>query len=257
MDSDGPVGGAPRLRSLAMPARLLLTGLLLGAGAGFVAAQVNLRATHGMADGQPGLSVEDVRRVFSGRPGWSLLAAKVDGGTMERHVPVASEKEILVAWANGGARREEFAPAREVLERRCLKCHAPGKQKEDRPFTRSAEAGADWDLVRAYTIPDGGMTVAALARSTHAHLFGMSVLFVLLGAVYLMSDAGKRNQCVVVSLPFLAMFMDVGCWWLARVNPLFCWGIVVGGGLMAMAVAYEIGRPLWELWGPRPTGIRV
>ncbi len=260
MTGRGRAGGGflpPRLRALGVPARVLATGFLLGTGGAFLAGHVNLHFAHSGADGTPGLSMEDLRRTFHGRPGWSLLASKIDGGSMEKHVPLPSERETLLAWAAAGAGREEFADARRVIDRRCIRCHAPDREKADRPFTRSSAEGASWDLVRVVCTPDTGVGAPALARSTHAHLFGFSLLLLGLGGAFLMSDAGRRMKTTVVSVAFLAMYVDVGCWWLAKLHPAFCWGIVAGGALMALAVAYILVRCLWELWGPRPALLDV
>jgi hypothetical protein len=240
----------PGLRALPLPARLLVTLFLLGTAAGLAAGEANVLATHAGNDGDPALGMEDLRRAYHGRPGWTLIASKVDGGSMEKHVPVPSERRAIVEWARGGARREEFDPARRVLDRRCVKCHAPGGEKEGSPFAASREAGAEWGLVVRYAQPDRGMSPSKRATTTHAHLFGMSVLFALLGAVFLLTSARRPVQCVAVAAPFAGMFLDVGCWWLALLSPSFCWGIVAGGAILAASVLFLVGRPLWEMWGP-------
>jgi len=247
---------SPRLRDLPLAWRLIATFLLLATGAGYVAAQVTLFATHADADGKPGLTMEDIRVAFHGRPGHSLLSSKVDGGSMEKHVPIPSERARLLAWARGGARRSDFEPARLVLGARCVRCHAPGREKEDRPFAESAEAGATWERLRPFCEPDHGISIQALARSTHAHLFGMGVLYALLGAVFCLTGTSRRTKAVVVSAPFVAMFVDIGSWWLAKLHPFFAWTIVGGGALLGLALAVLILGPLWEMWGPgaRRTG---
>ena len=246
--------GPPGLRALALPARLLVSLFLAGAAAGLLAGEANVLAVHAGNDGVPGLSMEDLRRAYHGRPGWSLHASKVDGGSMEKHVPVPSEKAALLAWARGGGRREEFEPARRVLDLRCVKCHSPGGEKEGSPFADARAAGARWDLVARYAEPDRGMSAAKRATTTHAHLFGMTVLFGLLGAVFLFTGASPRTKAIVVSAPFVGMFLDIGSWWLAILSPAFCWGIVAGGTLLAGSLLVLVARPLWEMWTAGPTG---
>ncbi len=259
----------PGLRALALPGRLLLTLFLLGASAGLAAGEFNVLASVGGADGSPGLSMEDLRRTFHGRPGWTLIASKVDGGSMEKHVPVPSERRAIVDWARGGARREEFDGARKVLDLRCVRCHSPGGEKEESPFAEAREAGARWDLVAGYAKPDRGMSTAARATTTHAHLFAMSTLYALLGAAFLLTSTGRAVKAAAVALPFAGMFVDVGSWWLAMLSPAFTWTIVLGGVMVAAGtnpnIIYErehptvvlVARPLWEMWGPEPRGLRI
>ena len=247
----------PGLRALALPGRLLVTLFLLGASAGLAAGEFNILASHADADGRPGLSMEDLRRTFHGRPGWTLLASKVDGGSMEKHAAVPSERKALLDWAKAGARREDFDAARKVMDLRCVKCHSPGGEKEESPFAEAREAGARWDLVAAYAKPDHGMSTAARTTTTHAHLFAMSTLYALLGAVFLLTNTRRGVKAVAVSLPFLGMFVDIGSWWLALLSPAFVYTIMTGGAMVAAGTLVLVLRPLWEMWGPAPRGLRV
>lgn len=247
----------PSLRALAFPARLLLTLFLLGTAAGLAAGEGNVLASHAEADGRPGLSMEDLRRVYHGRPGWTLIASKVDGGSMEKNVPVPSERRAILDWARSGATREGFDGARKVLDLRCVKCHSPGGEKGESPFAEAREAGARWDLVREYAKPDRGMTTAARATTTHAHLFSLSALLALLGFVFLLTNTRRAVKAAVVALPFAGMFLDVGCWWLSLWSPAAVAGIVAGGTMLAAGTLILVVRPLWEMWGPEPRGLRI
>jgi hypothetical protein len=245
------------LRSFSVPARLAVTLFLVGLALGVVAGQANVWFTHGDADGQPGLTVNDLERAFHGRPGWTLLASKIDGGSMERHIPIPSERKTVLDWANSGASLEGFTDVRPVLQRRCVKCHAPGKEKADRPFADSAEAGPVFEKVKLYTQPDRGMSNAALATSTHAHLFGFSLLFLALGLIFCMTNTTKRTKIILVSLPFIGVFLDIGSWWAAKWDRAFVYVIIAGGAIMVIGVVASATRSLWEMWGPRDEGLRV
>jgi hypothetical protein len=257
----GPVfqPGSPRpgLAALTLPARVLLTLFLAGVVAALAAGEGNVLASHSGADGRPGLSMEDLRVVFHGRPGSTLIASKVDGGSMEKHVPVPSERKAILDWARGGATREGFDAARAILDRRCVRCHSPGGEKEGSPFAEVREAGARWELVVRYAAPDRGMSDAARATTTHAHLFSLSILLGLLGAVFLFTNTRPRVKVAAVAVPFAGMFVDVGCWWLAIATPAAVAGIVAGGAVLAGGILVLVARPLWEMWGPEPKGLRV
>jgi hypothetical protein len=250
-------GDRPQLRSLAFPARLLLTLFLAGAAAALAAGEGTVLASHAGIDGRPGLSLEDLRLVYHGREGWTLIASKIDGGSMEKHVPVPSERKAILDWAAAGATREGFDPARAVLDRRCVKCHSPGGENAGSPFAGSAEGGARYELVARYAAPDRGMSLAARSVSTHTHLFSLSMLLLLLGAAFLLSNTRAQVKVAVISLAFGGMFLDIGSWWLALLSPAWVWGIVAGGAMMAAGIATLVVRPLWEMWGPEPKGMRV
>ncbi|MCK6481574.1 MAG: hypothetical protein L6R43_15970, partial [Planctomycetes bacterium] len=248
MEGARPAAAGWRLAALPFPARLLLTLFLAAAGAGYAVGMLNAFASHGNADGRPGLSVEDLRRTWHGRPGWTLLASKVDGGSMERHVPIPSEKRALLDWAAGGGHLDGFDAARAVLDARCLRCHSPGGQKGDAPFGASREAGASHALVARFVEPDRGMGLARRATTTHAHLLGMGTLFAAIGAVFLLSDAGPRAKALLVAAAYGGLFLDIGSWWLAIPSAAFVWTALLGAAIAAAAVAAQITLSLRAMW---------
>ncbi len=219
-------------------------------GLGFVAAQVNLRLQHGALDGEPGLSLADVEAAFHGRAGYSIVTSKIDGGSMEKYIPRPSDRGVLFAWVESGASEAEFEAPAEVLDRLCVRCHHPGGEMAGVPFASSRADGASFQLVEPVTAPDGGMSWSALARSSHAHLFGMGTLYALAGLVFLMTDTRPRWKGICVALPFVAMLLDIGCWWLTKLHAGFAVGVVAGGGLLGVAFAALVLRPLWELVTP-------
>ncbi len=244
---------APRLRTLSVASRVLITCFLVAIGAGFVAAQVNQRLQHAHLDGEAGLSLDDVEFAFHGRPGSTLLTGKIGpGGSMARYVPVPGDRERIEAWVAAGALDEGFGPVAETLDRLCVRCHNPGGEMAHLPFAPSRAEGPTHELVVVAAAPDRGISYPSLARSSHAHLFGMSVLFLLAGAIFLMTDMNARVKGVVVALPFIAMFIDIACWWLTKLSPAFAPGIVAGGALLGVSFAVLTLRPLWELWTAGP-----
>ncbi len=239
-----------RLRALPTPLRVLLISFLVMVTAGFTMAHVNLHLQHAHVDGEPGLSIDDVVGAYHGLPGMTVLTSKVDGGSMQRYIPRPRDKQVLLDWVASGADESAFSDAGEVLDRLCVRCHHPGGEMSQVAFATSRADGAAYALVAPSVQPAGGKSAAALARSSHAHLFGMSVLFALVGFVFLGTDAGVWTKCVSVSLPYVAMAIDIGCWWLTRWTPEFAFGVVAGGALLAAATAWLVGRSGFELLTP-------
>lgn len=244
-----------RLRDLPLPQRVLATWFLVALAAGFGAAQLNLRLQHAGADGEPGLGYRDVVATFHGTPESALLVSKISpGGSMSKHLPLTEDRRTITEWATAGARETDFAPVAEVLGRRCVRCHSPGGEMRQMPFAPSRDHPPEFARVRPLAEPGPLMSDASLAKSTHAHLFGMGTLFAVAGWIFLASDPPPRLRTLGVSLPFAAMFLDVGCWWLARVHVGFSAGIVAGGALLALSFGLLIAWPLWHLWGARAGG---
>jgi hypothetical protein len=205
-------------------------------------------------DGESGLSYGDVVAAFHGVPGSTALTSKISpGGSMRRYIPLPDDQAVVESWVRGGATQAEFDPTRQVLDRLCVRCHNPGGAMPQARMASSRAEGAQFELVSAFTGPDQGMSVLSLARSSHAHLFGMGVLYAIAGVIFVCSSAGPRTKAIVVSLPFAAMFLDIGCWWLTKMTPGFAVGVIAGGVLLAVAFTVLILWPLWDLWIAKPS----
>ncbi len=84
---------------------------------------------------------------------------------------------------------------------------------------------------------------------THIHLFGMSMIFIFVGAITIWLDAGSALRTWLVVLPFIGVLVDILAMWLkAFVSPVFFWLHVPGGGLFAAVFAYVSLRALREMW---------
>ena len=85
---------------------------------------------------------------------------------------------------------------------------------------------------------------------THIHLFGMNMIFILMGAVTLMLDASVRVRTWLVVLPFVGVILDILAMWLKGfASPVFFWLHVPGGGIFGAVFLYVSLRALWEMWG--------
>lgn len=88
---------------------------------------------------------------------------------------------------------------------------------------------------------------------THIHLFGMNMIFILMGAVTLMLNISGRWRTWLVVLPFVGVMVDILAMWLKGfVSPVFFWLHVPGGGIFGAVFFYVSLRALWEMWGNHP-----
>jgi hypothetical protein len=86
-------------------------------------------------------------------------------------------------------------------------------------------------------------------RWSHIHLFGINMIFILLGGITFLLDAGVRLRSWLIALPFVGVAVDILAMWLkAFVSPVFFWLHVPGGGLFVMIFAYVSIRAVWEMW---------
>ncbi len=167
------------LCSLPLSGRILLTLFLALIGFGYLSALGNLFHRHNMADGEEGLTLNDLRANFHGievaakqseRPAVAksrMLEMIEPGGKMRKHATQGGPEAIrtLETWLQRGASEGEFqqeglaepgdpAPA-DVIMAQCLDCHnADGGEMAEVPFGPdlfTVDYQMVWDVARPGT----------------------------------------------------------------------------------------------------------
>ena len=91
---------------------------------------------------------------------------------------------------------------------------------------------------------------------THIHLFGMSGIFILMGAVVVFLDIGTALRAWLIAFPFLGIWIDIASMWLKGfISPAFFWLHIPGGGLFGAIFVYVLIRGLYEMWFAAPPSI--
>lgn len=244
---------AVTLRTLPLPLRVLFSCFLITMGLGYLAAAYYLFLGTLDPHRQMGMSlVLGVAAKYYGDRSSSRLESALRGTMSARVGP--GEREQLVAWLRGGAPREDFAKVQPILDRSCAACHSAKSGLPIAPLTSFEE-------VKKLAQVDTGPTLAELARVSHVHLFGISFIFLLTGAIFALSETAPGWRGFILALPYLTIWADIGAWWVTRYEPAFAWVVVVSGALMGLALAAQILIPLWEMWlarrGAPMTGVKA
>lgn len=86
---------------------------------------------------------------------------------------------------------------------------------------------------------------------THIHLFGMNMIFILMGPITLLLSLSRNARTWLIFLPFVGVFIVVGAVWLkGYVSPMFFWLHIPGGlmfGTIFVFVALQALREMWLL----------
>ena len=84
---------------------------------------------------------------------------------------------------------------------------------------------------------------------SHVHLFGISIIFLLTGAIFSLSETPTWFRVVVLIAPYLAIVMDIGSWWVTKYySRVFAYVVLLGGAFMGLSLACQILLSLWEMW---------
>lgn len=91
-----------------------------------------------------------------------------------------------------------------------------------------------------------------ILKWTHIHLFGMTMIFIFIGAITLFLDLGIRTRSWLVVLPFIGVFIDIAAMWLKiYISPVFFWLHIPGGGLFGAVFGFVTIKAMLEMWWVR------
>jgi len=230
------------LSNLTLPTKSLFTGYLIAIGVGLMMAGAQLMLTHGMADGKPGLSVDDIIYSYHGNhegPNSSKLEAKLYG-SMKDNAPPETRLDLL-KWAEAGAPASEWeSKIKPQVDLYCGPCHAnlPGLANI-----------TDQAVMNQMTKRDEGASLPTLTRVSHIHLFGISFIFFFVGWIFTYASGfSPLAKSILIITPFAFLVLDVVSWWLTKLSPNFAWFVIIGGFGYSLAAAVMIFTSLYQMW---------
>ncbi|MGP0084253.1 MAG: hypothetical protein ACLP0B_11570 [Steroidobacteraceae bacterium] len=230
------------LRAAPIAFRALFSSFLILIGVGYLMALVYMYAVVIEPYLQMGEGiVSGISDEYHGRPkGQSLLEAALMGPMADRiSIP---DRTTVVQWIQNGAKAKDYPQVAPIFAKDCIGCHM-ASAKSIPPLT------SYYDVVRV-TGADTGTSFTVLAEVSHIHLFGISIIFLLTGAIFAFSTTPVWFRVCLVVIPYLSILMDIGSWWLTKyVDPaFFAYVVVIGGACMGLALAGQIFISLWEMW---------
>lgn len=240
------------LRTLSTPLRLLFSSFLVTIGLGYLAALGFMFLVDVDPHQRMGMNVvEGIIMKYYGQRNNTRLEAALRGSMANRIG--APERDQIMEWIADGSKKEPFeANIRPLLEKNCVMCHNPKSGIPIPPLT-------NYDEVLKVGEPDTGQSLSSLARLSHVHLFGISLIFLLTGGIFALTEIRPWVRDVFIVIPYAAIWVDIGSWWVTKYAAVFGYTVVIGGGLMGVALAVQILVSLWEMWlaKPKPTELAV
>jgi hypothetical protein len=238
------------LRDLPVTLRALFTSFLIVIGIGYLMALsylflVDIEPHHEEGQGP----VEGISAKYHGSTDTRLEAALK--GTMADKL-TAKEREQVFQWIRDGVSADGYAKIEPILIQKCATCHSAQSGMPILPLTSFEE-------VQKITTPDTGLSLLQLAKVSHIHLFGISMMFVLTGAIFSLSVTPIWFRVAVIVIPYLAITMDIGSWWATKYyDPVFAYIVLIGGAFMGLAMACQILVSLWDMWiAPLTASVRA
>lgn len=229
----------PRLPHLNLPVKVLFTGYLLCIGAGLLTAGMQIMLTHGMADGELGLSLDDIVYSYYGNRTGTKLESMLNGQMKAMATPETRIK--IIKWAREDAPADQWEQAiKPLFQQNCISCHNADASLPD--FTKL-------EVVQGLAESDHGATFSSLTRVSHIHLFGISFIFMFIGAIFSLSvGLSDKIKCVLIGAPFVFLLLDILSWWLTKYSPGFAWVTVIGGIGYSLASTLMWVISIYQIW---------
>ncbi len=232
--------GAP-LASTDPALRALFTGYLLVIGIGLLMSFAQILLTHGMADGEFGLSVDDIVYSYYGNREGSRIEAKLQGSM--KLMDSEQDRATIIKWVRKGAPRGEWdSQVRDVVAANCMRCHGTVPGLVD---YRSFEG------IKSVSQIDEGATVPTLARVSHIHLFGIAFIFFFVCLIFVHATGIPGwLRVTAVAMPYLFLTIDVFSWWATKWVPTAAYLTIFGGFGYAVSSGFMISTSLYQIWLP-------
>jgi hypothetical protein len=230
----------PTLRTLDLPLKVLFTGYLAVVAVGYFVALIQILFTHGMADGEFGLSIDDIVYSYYGNRSGTVLETKLNGSMKNN----ASEQErfAIMRWVRDGADLDEYKDEgiEKIIQERCVMCHTKGASIPD---------FSDFKNLQPLTKQDEGATFSSLTRVSHIHLFGISFIFMFVGLIFSLSDTSTVwYKSIAIGMPYVFLLVDILSWWLTKLHPVFAVLVLMAGTGMAVSFIFMCTISMLEMW---------
>jgi hypothetical protein len=80
-------------------------------------------------------------------------------------------------------------------------------------------------------------------------MFGLTFIFFIVGTIFSHAYFPKLwLKCTVMATPFIAIFLDIGSWWITKVSESFAYVVVIGGALMGFSFAIQWTVSIFQMW---------
>jgi len=137
--------------------------------------------------------------------------------------------------------KDGYPKVKTIIDRDCIKCHSLSSGLRIPALTTYEE-------VKRVVGTDLGESIKKLARVSHIHLFGISFIFLTTGLIFSLSTMNAYLKFASVTVTFLAIWLDIGSWWLTKYKPVYAHVVIIGGLLMGLSLAIQICFSLYEMW---------
>lgn len=164
--------------------------------------------------------------------------------SMAQYVVDDEDTAAVSKWISSGKTEEEYkktvAP---IMKAACTGCHNPTSTMTGAmpglPLTNYKEVVSH---------ANAGYSWVKMAKQAHVHLFGIGTFLVLISFIFAFTSFKPWFRNVVITAGWVALILDVLCWWLTKYELSFAYVIVVAGGTMSTSAIGMCALSMLDLW---------
>ena len=228
------------LAGIPLASKLAITAVLLVAGIGYLLGFTNIFLSYSPVDQKPGLSLQDISLSFYGARGSTKLEKAIDG-SMKQYFASDADHQAVKGWIGKGAVEGDFQQVKPILESSCGSCHS----------AEAAVAGVitvDYADLKPLLAQDTGKSWSRLVALSHTHVPAtLSVVFILV-LIFSFTRYPQVLKGIVMVGSVLAILVDVGVWWLAKLSAGLAILVILGGICLALSFLVLIVLSLVDMW---------
>jgi hypothetical protein len=228
------------LKNLPTSARLSLSFFLLSIIIGTVSALImlGLLLNH-QESGFTIPSVENIKIHYHYPQIVSAMKTSMNQYVIDGEDIAAVEKWIEAGKTEAGY-TETVAP---ILDTACVSCHNPTSTMSGAmpglPLTTYKE-------VLQHT--NAGYSWVKMSKQAHVHLFGIGTFLAIVSTIFAFTSFRPWIRNTVITVGWVALILDVLCWWLTKYELGFAYVIVGAGAAMSSSAIGMSALSMLDLW---------
>jgi hypothetical protein len=166
---------------------------------------------------------------------------------MRQYLASDAEYQTVKDWLAGGASEGGFQQVQPIIEASCSTCHSAEAAVADVVTASYADLAP---LLKR----DTGKSVSRLVSLSHTHVLATLPVIFLLVFIFSFARYPQGLKGLVMVFASLAILLDVGSWWLAKLSPALAVLVLLGGLSLAVSFLVLIVLSLLDLWfGRQPS----
>lgn len=230
-----------RINQLNCHAKLGLSGFLITVILGALSAATLIGLAYSKYDS--GFRIPEMDKVKA-KYSESMLISSMKG-SMNKYVSEDGDIDIVAQWIADGAKNDAYFEdeVMYIIGSDCVKCHSKTSQMTD--AITSMPFDTYEDLIK-YT--QKGYTWEHMAKTAHIHLFGIAVFLVIVSLTMAFSSYRSAIKTVLISAAWIALWLDISAWWLAKFSDQFAYLIAGAGTIEIASIVTMSGLCLLNMW---------